>query len=138
MSALRSNRRRWAPPAERTARGKLAAGAARGVGAEPAAEAEPAAGAETTPRGELPAGAELAARAEPATRAELAVRIRPVLPGDAPFVKAIFEGMGDDSRYRRFHGPKPRLTSAELRYLAEVDGWNHFAMLAFAADGSPV
>ena len=31
---------------------------------------------------------------------------------------------------RRFLGPKPRFTNAELRYLTEVDGWDHVALVA--------
>ena len=31
---------------------------------------------------------------------------------------------------RRFLGPKRRFTNAELRYLTEVDGWNHVALVA--------
>jgi protein lysine acetyltransferase len=34
------------------------------------------------------------------------------------------------SIYRRFLGPKNRFTAAELRYLTEVDGWNHVALVA--------
>ena len=31
---------------------------------------------------------------------------------------------------RRFLTPKPRYTRSELRYLTEVDGWNHMALVA--------
>ena len=31
---------------------------------------------------------------------------------------------------RRFLGPKRRFTAKELRYLTEVDGWNHVALVA--------
>jgi RimJ/RimL family protein N-acetyltransferase len=37
---------------------------------------------------------------------------------------------------RRFMSPKPRLTSRELRYLTEVDGFDHVALIAFEA-GKP-
>src|SRR5437764_4528142 len=39
-----------------------------------------------------------------------------------------------ESRYRRFLSPKPRLTAAELRYLTEVDGRAHYALVAQLAD----
>jgi RimJ/RimL family protein N-acetyltransferase len=32
---------------------------------------------------------------------------------------------------RRFMSPKPRLTSRELRYLTEVDGFDHVALIPF-------
>jgi GNAT superfamily N-acetyltransferase len=40
--------------------------------------------------------------------------------------------MSPTSRYRRYHSPKPRLTSAERRYLAGADGRDHLALIAFA------
>jgi GNAT superfamily N-acetyltransferase len=40
------------------------------------------------------------------------------------------EAPSADSRYRRFHVPKPRLTTAELRYLTELDHRDHEARLA--------
>src|SRR5919202_2620374 len=47
------------------------------------------------------------------------------------------QGLGllsEESRRRRFLGAKPRLTAAELRYLTEVDGEAHFALVAVLAD----
>jgi RimJ/RimL family protein N-acetyltransferase len=35
-----------------------------------------------------------------------------------------------ESIQRRFLGPKRRFTAKELRYLTEVDGWNHVALVA--------
>ena len=35
-----------------------------------------------------------------------------------------------ESVQRRFLGPKHRFTAKELRYLTEVDGWNHVALVA--------
>jgi GNAT superfamily N-acetyltransferase len=40
------------------------------------------------------------------------------------------ELLSDESRRRRFLTAKPRLTAAELRYLTEVDGDSHFALVA--------
>ncbi|MCW2991632.1 MAG: GCN5-related N-acetyltransferase [Solirubrobacterales bacterium] len=41
--------------------------------------------------------------------------------------------LSPESARRRFLGPKPRLTTAELRYLTEVDGADHVALLAVLA-----
>jgi RimJ/RimL family protein N-acetyltransferase len=40
--------------------------------------------------------------------------------GDRQAVQEVFEGLSDDSRRLRFHGPKPRLADAELETLADV------------------
>ena len=56
--------------------------------------------------------------------------IRPIEPGDK---EALVEGLrrlSDESIRRRFLAAKPRLTAAELRYLTEVDGHNHIALVA--------
>jgi GNAT superfamily N-acetyltransferase len=66
------------------------------------------------------------------------MRIRRLTPDDAPHLDRILEGMSATSRYRRYHSPKPRLTSAERRYLSGADGRNHLALMAFAPDGSPI
>src|SRR5207244_92171 len=39
-----------------------------------------------------------------------------------------FAGLSAESRYRRFFSAKDRLSEAELRYLTEVDGVDHFAL----------
>lgn len=47
--------------------------------------------------------------------------------------------LSDESIHRRFLSAKPRLSSAELRYLTEVDGRDHYALLAvLAAEPSQV
>ena len=56
--------------------------------------------------------------------------IRPIEPGDK---EALVEGLrrlSDESIRRRFLAAKPRFTAAELRYLTEVDGHNHIALVA--------
>jgi acetyltransferase len=48
----------------------------------------------------------------------------------------LVEGMrclSEESIRRRFLGPKPSLSTAELRYLTEVDGHDHYAIVAFEA-----
>jgi GNAT superfamily N-acetyltransferase len=66
------------------------------------------------------------------------MRIRRLTPDDAPLLDRILEGMSPTSRYRRYHAPKPRLTSGERRYLAGADGRDHLVLLAIAPDGSPI
>ena len=47
--------------------------------------------------------------------------LRPVLPTDAPALDAFVRGLSDRSAYHRFHGPRYRLSGAELAYLVNVD-----------------
>ena len=62
------------------------------------------------------------------------VVVREIRPSD----KLLFENsrgrFSDESMRRRFLGPKPRLTNSELRYLTEVDGETHFALVATPLD----
>ena len=60
--------------------------------------------------------------------------IRPLDPKDREALAAAFERLGQQSRYRRFLSPVPRLTDAQLRYLTEVDQRDHVALVA-VADG---
>jgi RimJ/RimL family protein N-acetyltransferase len=41
--------------------------------------------------------------------------------------------LSPDSVHKRFLGPKPSLSAAELRYLTEVDGDDHYAIVAVPA-----
>ncbi len=56
------------------------------------------------------------------------VEVRPVRPDDKALLRAGFEQMSPESRYRRFFAVKSRLTDDEVRYLTEVDGYDHFAL----------
>jgi GNAT superfamily N-acetyltransferase len=67
-----------------------------------------------------------------------ALRIRPLRRGDDELLDRILAGMSDQSRYRRFHSPKPRLTAADRARLMDVEGRDHLALVAFAADGAPI
>lgn len=61
------------------------------------------------------------------------VVVRPIRPDDK---QALVEGLhrlSDESVHRRFLAPKPSLSPSELRYLTEVDGVNHFAVVAALA-----
>lgn len=61
------------------------------------------------------------------------VELRLVRPEDAPLLAEGFEKLSADSRYRRFHGIRGRLTPEELRYFTELNGENHFALGALDA-----
>jgi GNAT superfamily N-acetyltransferase len=56
------------------------------------------------------------------------VLLRLVRPDDAPLLVRGFERLSPESRYRRFFTDKPRLSTAELRYLCDVDQERHFAL----------
>ena len=58
------------------------------------------------------------------------VRIRPVEPEDAPRLETALARLSAESIRRRFLAAKPALSSAELRYLTEVDGSEHIALVA--------
>ena len=55
---------------------------------------------------------------------------RPIHADDKPALLAFFERLSDESRYRRFLGPKPRLTARDLAFLTEVDHCRHVALVA--------
>jgi acetyltransferase len=59
------------------------------------------------------------------------VFLRLIHPSDKPHLEAGLRTLSPLSRYHRFHGERERLTEAELRYLTEVDQWNHFAFIAY-------
>ena len=58
------------------------------------------------------------------------ILIRPIRPDDKELLAAGLANLSKTSVQRRFLAPKPRFTKAELRYLTEVDGWNHVALVA--------
>src|SRR3954471_19843972 len=58
------------------------------------------------------------------------VELRQIRADDKELLKAGYEHLSERSRLRRFLGPKPRLTASDLRYLTEVDGVNHYAVVA--------
>jgi GNAT superfamily N-acetyltransferase len=61
------------------------------------------------------------------------VFVREIRPGDKDMLAAGLSTLSDDSVYRRFLGPKPALSASELRYLTEVDGHDHRALVAVVA-----
>jgi GNAT superfamily N-acetyltransferase len=64
----------------------------------------------------------------------LAITIRPIRPDDKARLAAGHELMSAETQRLRYLMPKPRLSGAELRYLTEVDGVDHVALVAVADD----
>jgi RimJ/RimL family protein N-acetyltransferase len=62
------------------------------------------------------------------------VLIRPIKPGDKDRLVNGLRLLSEESIRKRFLAAKPRFTSAELRYLTEVDGINHIALVAVLED----
>lgn len=60
--------------------------------------------------------------------------IRPIEPGDKARLAEGLRRLSDLTIRRRFLAAKPRFSSAELRYLTEVDGRDHIALVAVLAD----
>ncbi|HLY50376.1 MAG TPA: GNAT family N-acetyltransferase [Solirubrobacteraceae bacterium] len=58
------------------------------------------------------------------------VVIASLTSADAPRLAEAFARLSEESRQLRFLGPKPTLSSSELRYLTEVDGHDHVALSA--------
>lgn len=56
------------------------------------------------------------------------LRMRRLRPDDKLKIVEGLDRMSPESRYLRFFTAKPRLSNAELRYLTEVDGHNHYAV----------
>src|SRR3954449_550309 len=59
-----------------------------------------------------------------------ALLVRPIEPTDKARLAAGLTRLSETSRQKRFLGPKPKLTASELRYLTEVDGRDHYAIVA--------
>jgi GNAT superfamily N-acetyltransferase len=58
------------------------------------------------------------------------IELRQIRSDDKEQLRAGYERLSERSQLRRFLGPKPRLTASDLRYLTEVDGVNHYAVVA--------
>jgi RimJ/RimL family protein N-acetyltransferase len=63
------------------------------------------------------------------------VVVRPLADGDEATVAALFERLSPESRARRYHGSKPRLTDSDLQLLARVDRDRH--VLVAYVGGAP-
>jgi RimJ/RimL family protein N-acetyltransferase len=60
--------------------------------------------------------------------------IRPIRPADAELLDAGLRQLSPQTVYRRFLAPKPSFSRRELRYLTEVDGVQHVALVALDAN----
>lgn len=65
------------------------------------------------------------------------VTVRLLENGDTVTVAALFARLGPESRQRRFHAAKPRLTSRELEALARVDTRHHVLVAYVDGDAHP-
>ena len=61
------------------------------------------------------------------------VVVRPIRPDDKLRLGKAFAALSPETARRRFLAPKSRLTTAELRYLTEIDGTDHVAVMAVMA-----
>jgi acetyltransferase len=64
------------------------------------------------------------------------VHVRPIDSRDRDAFSAWFGRLSDESRRRRFLGPKPKLSGRELTYLTEVDHVRHTALVAVDQSGT--
>jgi GNAT superfamily N-acetyltransferase len=62
------------------------------------------------------------------------VRVRPVEPADKPRLAACLARLSPETVRGRFLTAKPGLSAAELRYLTEIDGRDHVALVAVPLD----
>src|SRR5262249_51983006 len=60
----------------------------------------------------------------------LHVTLRHIRPSDAPELRAGFHRLSPESRYRGFFSGVTELSDEMLRYLTEVDGVDHVAIVA--------
>src|SRR5712691_9428433 len=64
------------------------------------------------------------------------VHVRPIEPGDKKLLRAAFDRLGAESRYRRFLHPVKQLSERELAYFTEVDHYDHEAVLTVGPHGT--
>jgi RimJ/RimL family protein N-acetyltransferase len=62
------------------------------------------------------------------------ILLRPIEPGDKARLSIALGRLSRETIRRRFFAAKPSFSSGELRYLTEVDGHNHIALVALPAD----
>lgn len=58
------------------------------------------------------------------------LRIRAIRPHDKPALGAALSQLSAETVHKRFLAAKPQFSGSELRYLTEVDGWDHVALVA--------
>jgi protein lysine acetyltransferase len=64
-----------------------------------------------------------------------AVEIRPIRHDDSERLRAAHTRLSPESRYRRFLGAKPILSAGDVKYLVDIDGSDHFALVGTVPDG---
>jgi acetyltransferase len=62
------------------------------------------------------------------------VTIRQIRTDDAERLQTAHERLSPESRYRRFMSSKPHLSTADTRYLVDIDGFDHYALVATHPD----
>jgi RimJ/RimL family protein N-acetyltransferase len=62
------------------------------------------------------------------------ILIRPIQASDKARLSVALGRLSRETIRRRFLAAKPKLSSSELRYLTEVDGHDHIALVAVLAD----
>ena len=62
------------------------------------------------------------------------VLLREIRPDDKQMLRNAFERLSPETVRLRFLAPKGKLSSAELRYLTEIDGARHVAVVAVLAE----
>lgn len=72
----------------------------------------------------------MASKLEP----RLSISIRPIRPEDRKLIVDAVAYASDRTYYRRFHGPRHGFSPRELSELTEIDGYNHFALIATERD----
>lgn len=60
--------------------------------------------------------------------------VRHIKPADKEMLAAAWLELSPASQHRRFLAPKPCLTKSDLRYLTEIDGHDHVALVAVRMD----
>ncbi len=62
------------------------------------------------------------------------VGIRQIRPDDLGRLREAYDRLSPESKYTRFLATKPHLSLADARYLVEVDGRDHHALVAVSVD----
>src|SRR4051812_50230040 len=60
--------------------------------------------------------------------------VRPIRADDKRLLSKAFARLSPETVHKRFLGPKKRLSTAELKYLTEIDGSDHAAVVAVMAE----
>jgi GNAT superfamily N-acetyltransferase len=78
------------------------------------------------------------AACDPSSSSGAAACIRPLREDDGALLDMLVAGLSPQSRYQRFHAPKPHLTAADRAELTRVDGRDRLGLIALTTDGQPL